>query len=382
MRTIRALAGAVTVLAMLLTLLLPLPVIAKEKPRTISSLSAVLYEPVSGRFLYEKDADTRLPMASTTKLMTALIAAEQLPPDAVVTVPPQAVLVEGSSMGLRGGDRLTVRDLITGLLLTSGNDAANALALLCSGSLPQFAARMNERAETLGMVNTLFVTPSGLDEGGHGSTARDMALLGAAVLKNEELSTICSRRSAVIHIGDPPREVTVTNHNRLLSLYPYAVGMKTGYTVKSGKCLVSAARKDGVTLIAVSLNGGDYWNDHIALYEYGFSQVTAQPLVPPTLTEMAVAGGTAQRVTIKTTTPPAAILMQGETVTVQVRLPAFVWAPINEGETVGTVRYTAGERVVCELPVTAGETVAEAPPKPYIKKWQHWFFTLLREWIG
>lgn len=382
MRNMRKIAGAVAVSAIWLALLLPLPVSAAEKPAVLSSHSAVLYEPQSGRFLYEKDADTRRPMASTTKLMTALLAAELLPLDAVVTIPAQAVLVEGSSMGLRGGDGITVRDLITGLLLTSGNDAANALAIFCSGSLPRFSERMNERATQLGMTNTLFVTPSGLDEGGHGSTARDMALLGAAVLQHEELARICALRSATISLGSPMREVTVYNHNRLLSLYPHAVGMKTGYTVKSGKCLVSAAKKDGVTLIAVSLNGGDYWNDHIALYEYGFARVSACKVTPPSLPQIPVAGGVTDTVSLYTEVPPVAILLQNEQVHSTVRLPAFVWAPVQSGQTVGTVLYTAGERILGEYPVLVAKTVAARPPQSYFQKWQQRFWTLLQEWIG
>ncbi len=380
MNGIRSITRAVTVAVVGLVLLLPLPVKATTKPQTVSSRSAVLYEPQSGRFLYEKDADTRRPMASTTKLMTALLAAETLPLDGVVTVPSQAVLVEGSSMGLRGGDRLTVRDLVTGLLLTSGNDAANTVALLCCGSLPAFAARMNERAVELGMTNSLFVTPSGLDEGGHGSTARDMALLGAAALENEELARICALKSAVITINDTPH--TVTNHNRLLSLYSYTVGMKTGYTVKSGKCLVSAAKKDGVTLIAVTLNGGDYWNDHIALYEYGFSKVTARVPEEPALPLLPVAGGVDPAVSLAAPAPSAVMLLKGEQVSCRVRLPAFVWAPVKAGQPIGTIQYVVGERVVLEQPVTAAQTVAAQPPKSYIEKWRQWVVTLLQEWIG
>jgi D-alanyl-D-alanine carboxypeptidase/D-alanyl-D-alanine carboxypeptidase (penicillin-binding protein 5/6) len=156
-------------------------------------------------------------------------------------------------MGLKAGDTLTVRDLLYGLLLTSGNDAANAVALLCADSLSAFAELMNEKAAVLGMKNTVFVTPSGLDEGEHGSTARDLCLLGAAVLKDPDLSAVCASKRHTITVSGEKR--TYQNHNRLLSLYEPAIGLKTGYTVKSGKCLVSAAQKDGVTLVAVTLNG-------------------------------------------------------------------------------------------------------------------------------
>lgn len=372
----------IAVLLVLLCIGIPRTVTAESVP-SLSSLSAVLYEPTSGRFLYEKDADTRRPMASTTKLMTALVAAERLPFDRVVTIPSQAVAVEGSSMGLRGGDNITVEHLLTGLLLSSGNDAANALALLTSGSLPAFAEQMNRKAATLGMVHTRFVTPSGLDEGDHGSTARDMALLGAAVLKEERLAAICKQKTAVIKLGDPMREATVSNHNRLLRLYPYTIGLKTGYTVKSGKCLVSAAQKDGVTLIAVTLNGGDYWNDHMALYEYGFSKTAAIPLPTPTLPDVAVAGGTSQAVTVTVEPPASVVLLKEEQAQVacHLQLPTFVWAPVTVGDPIGRVIYTVGDRVIAETAITAAKTVDARTPWTGFERWQRALYRLVAEWM-
>lgn len=376
--------GKRVIAAVLLLLCIGIPqTVAAEGAPSLSSLSAVLYEPTSGRFLYEKDADTRRPMASTTKLMTALVAAKRLPFERVVTIPPQAVAVEGSSMGLRGGDKITVEHLLTGLLLSSGNDAANALALLTSGSLPAFAEQMNRQAAALGMVHTRFVTPSGLDEGDHGSTARDMALLGAAVLKEERLAAICKRKTAVIALGDPMREATVSNHNRLLRLYPYTIGLKTGYTVKSGKCLVSAAQKDGVTLVAVTLNGGDYWNDHIALYEYGFSKTAAVTLPIPALPDVAVAGGVSQTATLTVEEPASVVLLKEEQaqVTCHLQLPAFVWAPIAVGDPIGRVTYTVGDRVIAETAVTAAQEVAARAPWTAFERWQRAICRLVAEWM-
>lgn len=168
---------------------------------------------------------------------------------------------------------------------------ANTIAMVTAGSLPAFAEKMNAKAAELGMKDSHFVTPSGLDQEGHASSAYDMALLAAAALRNPLLAEICAKKSAVIAFGNPKRKVTVTNHNKLLSLYPDAVGMKTGFTKKSGRCLVSAARKDGVTLIAVTLNSPDDWNDHIRLYEQGFPQLESfQPSLPE-LPDVKVAGG-------------------------------------------------------------------------------------------
>ena len=367
-------------LAAIACLLSPFPVSA-AKPSSVSSLSAVLYEPSSGRFLYEKAADVCRPMASTTKLMTALVAAENLPFDRVVTVPSQAVLVEGSSMGLRGGERLSVRDLMAGLLLASGNDAANALALLSCGSLPSFAAQMNRKAATLGMVNTVFVTPSGLDEGGHHSTARDMALLGAAVLQNPQVAELCASRTATIHKVEPEQTLTLQNHNRLLRLYPDTIGLKTGYTVKSGKCLVSAARRDGVTLVVATLNGGDYWNDHMALYEYGFSVTEAVTPSLPDFPSLAVAGGEEGAVPLTATIPSPVVLFQSEQVSCRMELPSFVWAPIQKGDVVGKLVYVVGERVIEELDITAAKSVAARPPQTVFKKWATAVRRLLAEWL-
>ena len=356
-------------------------VAADSPPSSLSSVSAVLYEPTSRRFLYEKDADTPRPMASTTKLMTALVASHCLKLDSVVTIPQQAVLVEGSSMGLRGGDRLTVESLLTGLLLSSGNDAANALALLCCGSLPAFADKMNATARSLGMERTCFVTPSGLDEGGHSATARDMALLGAAVLQEDALARICAQKIATVTVNDAP--VTLSNHNRLLQLYPSAVGLKTGYTVKSGKCLVSAAQQDGVTLIAVTFNGGDYWNDHIALYDYGFSITECVPLPVPNMPSLTVVDGTQTAVSVTAQYVPETVLLEGEAARIvsRVKLPSFVWAPIQAGDTVGEMLYTVDERVIGRVPLKAATTVSERAAWTFLKKWKYAITHLFTEWL-
>lgn len=361
--------------ACILLLLLPCSVMAESIP--LSSLSAVVYEPDSGRVLYAKDPDTKRPMASTTKLMTALVAADCLPMGATVTIPETAVLVEGSSMGLRGGDTLTVRDLLTGMLLSSGNDAANAVALLSAGSLPSFAKRMNAKAKALGMTRSLFVTPSGLDEGEHGSTARDMALLGAAVLKSPDLAAICADKQATVTVSG--NSVTLSNHNRLLSLYEPAVGLKTGFTKRSGRCLVSAAQRDGVTLVVATLNGGDYWNDHIALYEYGFSKTESVSLALPELPPLSVCGGTVPSVSVRAETPEAITLLKGEStaVTCRVELPRFTWAPLKAGEPLGTIVYELNGSVLCEIPITAEHAVAERAPLGFFKKWKRQLHALL-----
>lgn len=337
----------------------------------LSAKSAVLYEPDSGRVLLEKDAHTPRPMASTTKIMTALLALELCDPETEITVPQEAVMVEGSSLGLRGGDKITMKDLVTGLMLQSGNDAANAIAMVTAGSLPAFAEKMNAKAAELGMQDSRFVTPSGLDQDGHSSSAYDMALLAAAALRNPLLAEICAKKSAVISFGDPKRKVTVTNHNKLLSLYPDAIGMKTGFTKKSGRCLVSAARKDGVTLIAVTLNSPDDWNDHISLYEQGFPQLESfQPSLPE-LPNVQVAGGRTSYVQLTAELPPALILSSGDgaRLVTNIELPRFVLAPVAAGEKLGTVRYYLDGKEVASVPLHAAYAVEARPVVGYGGRW-------------
>jgi D-alanyl-D-alanine carboxypeptidase/D-alanyl-D-alanine carboxypeptidase (penicillin-binding protein 5/6) len=333
----------------------------------VSSLSAVVYEPESGLFLYEKDARTARPMASTTKLMTALLTVENLDPNAIVTVPTAALPVEGSQIGLKAGQETTVRDLLAGLLLASGNDTANALALLMEDSLPSFAERMNRRALTLGMTDSLFVTPSGLDEGGHSASARDMALLGAAVLTKPLLAELCASKVETIAVGGV--KMTVSNHNKLLKLYDGTIGLKTGFTKKAGRCLVSAVERDGVTLVVATLNGGDYWNDHIALYDYAFSLVHRETMPDVSPETCPVAGGTVQTVPIAPQGIPSCVLREGERVTAQVDLPRFVWAPIAPGDVLGYVRYTAGDRELARVPIRATARVAERELPPRHVMW-------------
>lgn len=332
-----------------------MPPVQAAEP-AISSLSAVVYEPQGGLFLYEKDGHTPRPMASTTKLMTALLAAECLSPQDMVTVAAGAVPVEGTQIGLAAGQTVKVEDLLTGLLLSSGNDAANALALAMDESYEAFSQRMNRKAAALGMGDSHFVTPSGLDAAGHGASARDMALLGAAVLKQPLLADLCDDLSRPVTLNGGT--VTLYNHNKLLKKYPGCIGMKTGFTKKAGRCLVSAAQKDGITLIIATLNGGDYWNDHIKLYDYAFSLVEQQTPASLPPVQLPVAGGEALRVSIVADAPPNCVTRKGEKLITRVELPAFLWAPVTAGTQVGRAIYTAGGRELAVVPLRTAEGVA------------------------
>lgn len=228
----------------------------------VSATAAVLMDADMGQVLYEKNGDRQMLIASTTKIMTALVVLEHAAPDDVITVTPDH-MAEGSSMYLRAGETVRVEELLYGLLLCSGNDAALALTE-CAGGLTPFVALMNEKAAALGMAHTSFANPNGLDADGHYSTARDMAVLAAAAVENPTFRRICSSRSVTIG------QRTMENHNRLLRQVEGCVGLKTGYTQAAGRTLVSCTERGGCRLVAVTLQDGNDWADHAALYDYGF----------------------------------------------------------------------------------------------------------------
>ena len=240
-------------------------------PQTYAK-AACLIDGKSGAVLYEKSSNLHLPMASTTKIMTALVVLERLPLDAVVTVPKEATLVEGSSIYLRENEKITVKELLYGLLLESGNDAAHTLAVAAAGDIPSFAALMNQKAAALGLCDTHFENPHGLSADGHYTTAYELARITAEAMKNEFFRTTVATKKHISPSLDGELTRYFFNHNKLLRLYDGAVGVKTGFTKAAGRCLVSAAEKDGSLFIAVTLDDGNDWNDHMAMLSYASAQ--------------------------------------------------------------------------------------------------------------
>lgn len=310
--------------------------------------AAVVMEAMTGRVLFEQDAGERLPIASTTKIMTALITLEQPDLDVEFEVDAAAIKVEGSSMGLVEGDRVTLRTLAAGMLLASGNDAANAAAVRISGSVPAFVSAMNQRAKSLGMSDTCFETPSGLDGDSHYSTARDMAVLTRAAMQNPEFADICAQYKMRLSYGNPPYERWLTNHNKLLTYYEGTVGVKTGFTKKAGRCLVSAATRDGVTLICVTLNCPDDWNVHQNLYDRYFGKVQVEDLSRD-IPEIAVkvTGGVAAEVrAVRYDSAQIPVVGDSPEVKYRVKAPRFLYAPVMAGQYLGDVEiYLDGEQV-------------------------------------
>lgn len=331
------------------------PCISSGEGLSLSAQSSVLLCVESGEILFEDNADKRLSMASTTKIMTALLAIEAATPEREIVVTEKMVSVEGTSMGLQAGDSVSLLELVYGMLLQSGNDAANTVAYVIGGSPEGFAAMMNKRADEIGMKHTNFVTASGLDDEEHYSTARDMALLAAECLKNPVFASICSQKTAKLTYGNPPYARTLTNHNRLLWSYPDSIGVKTGFTKKSGRCLVSAAKRGGITLVAVTLNAPDDWSDHKELLDYGFDVCKSVLLVcDMSEVSMPVCGG--QKSEVKLRQAYEAEGLYGSQCVLL--LKPFEYAPVNEGDILGTAVFVSGGKIVAEIPVEAAESIA------------------------
>ena len=241
-------------------------------------------------------------------------------------------------MGLKAGDKVSFYALVCGMLLSSGNDAANVAAISISGSLSEFAILMNSKARKIGMKNTSFVTPSGLDDDNHFSTAYDMALLGSYAIKNPDFREICSSESIKVSFGKTGKEYTLYNHNRLLSEYEGVFGIKTGFTKKSGRCLVSACEKDGITLICVTFNDPDDWSDHKKLFDYGFESCVR---LDDDFTEVGVkvTGGNKKVIDAEENYMPISFGVNADDVSRLVLKEPFVYAPVKKGQKLGTAYY-------------------------------------------
>lgn len=324
---------------------------------------SVLIDEHSGRVLFENNKDLRLPMASTTKIMTALIALEQPDIDDYFTVDSKAILVEGSAVGLKKGDKASLRALAEAMLLESGNDAANAAAVKVAGSVSEFAVLMNERAKEIGLLSTSFETPSGLDGENHYSTAYDMALLAREALKNNDFAEICSSKDRVTLFGNPPAEHYLYNHNRLLSTVEGAKGVKTGFTKKAGRCLVSAAERDGVSLICVTLNCYGDWNYHKGKYEEFFALLKSEELSSEKV--MIPVSGSEKQVLCAEPEKAFASLFEGEKEKIEREIYAvpFLFAPVKKGTAVGKIKYYLDGNLIAEAKLLAAEDIDKKAEK-------------------
>ncbi len=320
----------------------------------VSARGAVLIEMETGQILYGKNEHDKLSIASTTKIMTTLLALEYRDIDTPFEGDENAIHVEGTSMGLLPGDIVTLRTLAYGMMLQSGNDAANAAAVEIAGSTDEFYELMNDRAAQIGMTNSSFASASGLEADGHYSTAYDMAILAATALYNPDFKEICSTDSIRVEYGNPPYERTLSNHNKMLDIYEGAIGVKTGYTKAAGRCLVSAAERDGVTLIAVTLGADDDWNAHSNMLDYGFSQVekiTAEDNISQN--SISVVGSERASVGIKLAYQPTITNVVGSESEIEIitELPRFIYAPVQVGDEIGFAKFVINGKIVAQVPI-------------------------------
>ncbi|HOC06364.1 MAG: D-alanyl-D-alanine carboxypeptidase family protein [Bacillota bacterium] len=312
----------------------------KNEPEDLSAASAILIETGSLRVLYEHNANEQRPMASTTKIMTALVASELSRTEDVISVQADCIKIEGTSLYLEENEQLTMLDMLYGLLLRSGNDAAAAIAKYVAGDIDHFVSLMNQRAWQLGMYNTHFENPHGLDNGNHYSTAYDMALLGAEFLKVPLLRQICVADEYISRELTGGRVRLFKNNNKLLLRDPRACGIKIGWTEQAGRCLVAAARVGEMELVAVVLDAPDLYTDVSKLFDYGFGNVKLEELVPQgqVMELVPVSQGRVKKIPVAAAAPVRYPVFAGETVsfTVQVQAPDKLQAPVKAGEPAGT----------------------------------------------
>ncbi len=334
--------------------------------------AAVLYNKNTDEFIFTRSADTKLPMASTTKIMTALVALENAQLGSIVTVTNQAVGVEGSSIYLKAGEKIPLKDMLYALMLESANDCAVAISIHVAGSVEAFVELMNQKAQTLGMTNTHFENPHGLPNDNHYSTARDMAILFSCALDNHDFAQITSTKNYKSPLKSEGYRY-FSNHNRLLSMLDGCIGGKTGYTKTAGRCLVSGTKRDGITVICVTLNAGDDWNIHKSLTEHAFSlyenRIIAQK--GEFSFNVYVAGGEMDYVSVSNIDELSICVKKGSApITYTIELSIFYYPPVIQGKEAGRVVFKQAGNYVGEVKLYFDNNVNIKPQKSF---WQRIF---------
>ena len=325
------------------------------KAMALSAEKAILLDAVTGRVIFEKNGDQQSLIASTTKIMTALVVCEQCNVLDRMRIPKEAVGIEGSSMYLKEGEVLTIQELLYGLMMSSGNDAAVALAIYCGGTVEGFAELMNDKARVLGLDGTHFTNPHGLDSPGHYSTARDLATLAAYAMQNPIFYKTVSAKTVTIG------ERCLRNHNKLLWQVEGADGVKTGFTKAAGRILVSSATREGRRLIAVTINAPDDWHDHAALMEDGFRRYSVRRIVTrgQQMGWMEIVSGEGSRAMLLADGDFDYAVADDEKIELVLPKPGFAYAPVAAGADAGYAYVTIDGNPVGKIPLVYGATVEQ-----------------------
>ncbi len=351
-------------------LLLAFPFRAAAAEVDTQAASAVLIEASTGKVLYAKAAHEKLPMASTTKVMTAILTIEHCALSDMATVPREAYGTEGSSIYLELEEKISVEDLLYGLMLASGNDAAVTLAIHVAGSVEAFAQLMNEKAKEIGALNTNFVTPNGLHDGAHYTTAYDLALISAYALKNETFQTIVSTTYHRTTTGNLQR--TFKNKNKILWQYEGGNGVKTGYTSAAGKCLSFAAKRDNMQLVGVVLNCPDMFNNAMRMLDYGFANYEMVKAIGAgdVIARARVAAGVKNVLELVTSEDIMIPVEKGTNASIQSRvvIDEGIHAPILAGDKLGSVELYEGNKLIAVSPLVAKDGVDAADLGFYLDK--------------
>ncbi|MCH5266700.1 MAG: D-alanyl-D-alanine carboxypeptidase [Lachnospiraceae bacterium] len=349
----------------------------KSTPSSLYANGACLLDADSGRVLFQKNADKKLPMASTTKIMTCIIALEQGNLKDTVTFSSYAASMPDVQLNARSGESFLLKDLLYSLMLESHNDTAVAIAEHIGGSVEGFAEKMNQKAAELGLTNTHFVTPNGLDADGHYTTAKELCLIAAYAVQNETFCKIIRTKSHSFSSKNKRRTFRATNKDAFLTSYSGAIGIKTGFTGDAGYCFCGAARRNGITLISSVLASGwpphkTYkWADTRKLMNYGFANFTNATLPEaPTLEKLPVYGGQETIMRLKRSKPATEtkLLLTGtDTLKIEYDLPESITAPIRAGDIIGYENYYLNDTQLQSVPLAAAHAVREVDP-PYMLK--------------
>ena len=362
--------------AALILVLLPRCALAQEV--STSAKACVIIDENSGRVLLSHNAETALSMASTTKVMTALLAIELGDLDAPVTCSHNAFGVPGTSIYLAEGETLTLRQMLYGLMLASGNDAATAIAEHIGGTVENFCRMMTLRAAELGCKNTVFLTPHGLPCEGHYTTAHDLALIAKEAMTHPEFREIVGTSRATIPWEGREYDRVLNNKNKLLSTYEGATGIKTGYTKKAGRCLVFGAQRDGMRIIGVVLNCPDWFNEAARLMDLAFDQYEAVTMLHAGNAAGSIPVSHAEAATVDAilTADLTGVIAKGQLPQVEIELPDSVDAPVQAGQQLGTARLTANGVTIAEVPLVAQDDVTRDDfPARWLMYWRNWLGT-------